>query len=166
MGVVSQTYAGWPAVDDVYKNRNILKPRHPGIMQDKYQKEIEEILKNAGEAVPEEFGRETEKPLEDRPRAARQAAESNRPVPSFSPRGRWPTITPGKVLMTGLVVFIVTALLQIWLLMWVGLALLVLGYLLFFVTPRNISMEKRWRGESSEDVPETPWDRFKRWIKS
>ena len=166
MGVVSQTYAGWPAVDDVYKNRNSLKPRHPGFMQDKYQKEIEEILKNAGEAVPEEFGRETEKPLEDRPRAARQAAESNRSVPSFSPRGRWPTITPGKVLMTGLVVFIVTALLQIWLLMWVGLALLVLGYLLFFVTPKNISMEKRWRGESIEDVPESPWDRFKRWIKS
>ena len=166
MGVVWQTYAGWPAVDDVYKNRNSLKTWHPGFMQDKYQKEIEEILKNSGEAVPEEFGRETGKQLEDRPRAARQAAESNRPVPSFSPRGRWPTITPGKVLMTGLVVFIVTALLQIWLLMWVGLALLVLGYLLFFVTPRNISMEKRWRGESIEDVPETPWDRFKRWIKS
>ena len=166
MGVVWQTYAGWCAVDDVYKNRNSLKSRDPGFMRDKYQKEIEEILKNAGEAVPEELGRETEKPLEDRPRAARQAAESNRPVPSFSPRGRWPTITPGKVLMTGLVVFIVTALLQIWLVMWVGLALLVLGYLLFFVTPRNISMEKRWRGESIEDVPETPWDRFKRWIKS
>jgi len=135
-------------------------------MQDKYQKEIEEILKNAGEIVPEEFGREREKPLEDRPRAVRQAVEADRPGPSLPHRGRWPTITPGKVLMTGLVVFIVTALLQIWLVMWVGLALLVLGYLLFFVTPRNISMEKRWRGESIEDVPETLWDRFKRWIKS
>ena len=157
---------GWPAVDDLYGRRNSLKLLHPGFMQDKYQKEIEEILKNAGEAVPEEFGRETEKPLEDRPRAVRQAAEANRPVPPFSPRVSWPTITPGKVLMTGLAVFIVTALLQIWPLMWAGLALLVLGYLLFFVTPRNISMEKRWRGESIEDVPETPWDRFKRWIKS
>ena len=61
---------------------------------------------------------------------------------------------------------IITALLQIWVLIWVGLALLVLGYLLFFISPRNISIEKRWRGESIEDVPDSPWGRFKRWINS
>ena len=135
-------------------------------MQDKYQQEIEEILKNAGEVAPEGSSRETVKPLEDRPRAVRQAAEASRPALTFSPKGRWPTVTPGKILMTGLLVFIVTALLQIWVLVWVGLAMLVFGYLLFFITPRNISMEKRWRGESIEDVPESLWDRFKRWIKS
>ena len=140
--------------------------RYPSFMQDKYQKEIEEILRNAGEVVPEESGREEENPLEDRRQAVRQADEAIRgPVPS-APRGRWPTITPGKILMIGLVVFIVTALLQIWILIWVGLALLVLGYLLFFITPRNVSIEKRWRGESIEDAPESPWDWFKRWIKS
>ncbi len=158
--------AGMLACRDVTWKKNSLKLRHPAFMQDKYQKEIEEILKNAGETAPEESGRETEKPLEDRPRAVRQAAEANRPAPSFSPKGRWPTITPGKILVTGLVVFLVTALLQIWVLIWVGLALLVFGYLLFFITPRNVSMEKRWRGESIEDAPESPWDRFKRWIKS
>jgi len=134
-------------------------------MQDKYQKEIEEILKNAGDLVPEESSRESKKPLEDRPRAVHQAAEANRPVPSFSPKGRWPSITPGKILMAGLVVIILTALLGVWGLIWVGLGLLVLGYLLFFITPRSISMEKRWRGESIEDAPESPWDRFKDWIK-
>ena len=134
-------------------------------MQDKYQKEIEEILKNAGEILPEESGREKEKPLEDRPRAVRQAEDASRPTPSISTKGRWPTVTPGKILMTGLVVFVITALLQIWVLIWVGLALLVFGYLLFFITPRSISMEKRWRGESIEDVPDSPWDRFKQWIK-
>ena len=135
-------------------------------MQDKYQKEIEEILKNAGEVEPDESGMEIEKPLEDRPRAVFQAAEASRPSEFYTPRGRWPTITPGKVLMTGLVVFIITALLQIWVLIWVGLALLVLGYLLFFISPRNISIEKRWRGESIEDAPDSPWGRFKRWIRS
>ena len=134
-------------------------------MQDKYQKEIEEILKNAGEILPEESGREKEKPLEDRPQAVRQAEAARRPTPYISTKGRWPTVTPGKILMTGLVVFVVTALLQIWVLIWVGLALLVFGYLLFFITPRSISMEKRWRGESIEDVPDSPWDRFKQWIK-
>tara|TARA_B100001013_G_scaffold198131_1_gene119955 strand:+ start:43 stop:450 length:408 start_codon:yes stop_codon:yes gene_type:complete len=135
-------------------------------MQDKYQKEIEEILKNAGEVAPDEPGMEIEKPLEDRPRAVIQAAEASRSSESYTPRGRWPTITPGKVLMTGLVVFIITALIQIWVLIWVGLALLVLGYLLFFISPRNISIEKRWRGESIEDMPDSPWDQFKRWIRS
>ena len=136
-------------------------------MQDKYEKEIEEILKNAGEVAPEQSRSESEKPLEDRPRSARRAAEANKPKVTYSPSsGRWPTITPGKILITGLVVFIVTALLQIWVLIWVGLALLVFGYLLFFITPRNINMEKRWRGESIEETPRSPWDWVKRWIKS
>ena len=135
-------------------------------MQDKYQQEIEEILKNAGEVAPDESGRELEKPLEDRPRAVRQADEASKPQPYQTPKGRWPSITPGKILMTGLVVFIIAALLQIWVLIWVGLALLVLGYLLFFITPRNISIEKRWRGESIEHKPQSVWDSFKRWIKS
>ncbi len=135
-------------------------------MQDKYQKEIEEILKNAGEVAPDESGRELEKPLEDRPRAVRQVDEASKPQPYQTPKGRWPSITPGKILMTGLVVFIITVLLQIWVLIWVGLALLVLGYLLFFITPRNVSIEKRWRGESIEDKPESVWNWFKRWMKS
>lgn len=148
------------------ERQNRLKLWYPAFMQDKYQKEIEEILKNAGEVSPDESGREAEKPLEDRPRAVRRAAEASRPQSYETPRGRWPTITPGKILMTGLVVFIITALLQIWVLIWVGLALLVFGYMLFFIAPRNINMEKRWRGESLEDPQESPWDRFKRWIKS
>ena len=135
-------------------------------MPEKYQKEIEEILKKAGEVAPEETVGETEKPLDDRPRAARQSTPSNKAPVSFTPVKRWPSITPGKILMAGLMVLIVTALLQIWLLIWVGLALLVVGYLLFFVTPKNVSIEKRWRGQSIEDLPESPWDRFKRWIKS
>ena len=135
-------------------------------MNEKYEKGIEEILKNAGEVAPDESGRECEKPLEDRPKAVRQADEASKPQPYQTPRGRWPSITPGKVLLTGLVVFIITALLQIWVLIWVGRALLVLGYLLFFITPRNISIEKRWRGESIEDKPKSVWDWLKRWMKS
>ena len=151
---------------DIGNNRNNAWYRGTTLMSNKYQKEIEEILKNAGEVAPDETAGETEKPLEDRPRAVRQASGSDKTPVSYSPRGGWPSITPGKILLTGLIVFIVTALLQLWVLIWVGLALLVAGYLLFFVTPRNISIEKRWRGESIEDSPESPWDRFKRWIKS
>lgn len=135
-------------------------------MSNKYQKEIEEILKNAGEVAPDEAVGEMERPLDDRPKELRQASRPNKDSVSDPPRRRWPSITPGKILLTGLLVFIVTALLQLWVLIWVGLALLVVGYLLFFVTPRNISMEKRWRGERIEDSPESLWDRLKHWIKS
>lgn len=134
-------------------------------MSDKYQQEIEEILKNAGEVAPDETVGEMERPLEDRPKAERRTFSLNQ-APVDTSKGRWPSITPGKILMTGLFVFIITALLQVWVLIWVGLALLVVGYLLFFVTPRNISVEKRWRGESLEDLAGSPWDRFKLWIKS
>ena len=89
-------------------------------MSDKYQKEIEEILKNAGEVAPEDAVGEMERPLDDRPKALSQASSPNKPPVSYTPRGRWPSITPGKILMTGLFVFIVTALLQIWVLIWVG----------------------------------------------
>ena len=127
---------------------------------------LEEILKNAGENAPDESAGEREKPLEDRPKAVRRADKASKAPVSHTPSGRWPSITPGKILLTGLVVFIITALLQIWVLIWLGLGLLVVGYLLFFITPRNVNLEKRWRGQSIEDPPESPWDRFKRWIKS
>ena len=62
-------------------------------MQDKYQKEIEEILKNAGEVVPDESVRDQEKPLEDRPRAVRRAAKAQKPETTYSPKGRFPRAT-------------------------------------------------------------------------
>ena len=134
-------------------------------MADKYQKEIEEILERAGEVAPDEAVGEMERPAEERPRSVSRSFTPSKASVSTS-RGGFPTITPGKVLMTGLVVFIITALLQIWVLIWVGLALLVVGYLLFFITPRNITVEKRWRGESLEEPAESSWEKFKRWMKS
>ena len=81
-------------------------------MQDKYLEEIEEILKNAGETAPGESRSESEIPLEDRPRSVSRATEAEKPTSSYSPKGRrWPTVTPGKLLLTGLVVFVVTAIL-------------------------------------------------------
>ena len=98
------------------RTEKALVTQYPAFMPDKYQKEIEEILKNAGEAAPDESVREAEKPLEDRPKAVRRASKTNNSKVSYRSSGGWPTITPGKILMTGLIVFIVTALLQIWVL--------------------------------------------------
>ena len=133
-------------------------------MPDRYQDEIEEILKSAGEVAPKDSNQELEIPPEDRralPRAGQRPQS-----PGHRSRSRWPTISPGKILLLGLIVFVVTSLLGLWTLIWVGLGLLVVGYLLFFITPRSISIEKRWRGQSLEDAPSSAWDRIKRWLKS
>ena len=72
-------------------------------------------------------------------------------------------VSPGKLAIIGLVLLVIGA---FWVrpLIWVGLGFLVGAYLLFFVKPRSISHDKRWRGKSVEDEV-TPWDRVKRWLK-
>jgi hypothetical protein len=53
-----------------------------------------------------------------------------------------------------------------WPLIWVGLAVLAGGYMMYFVGPRSINYEKRWRGQPMEEAPNSQWERIKRWIKS
>ena len=48
---------------------------------------------------------------------------------------------------------------------WIGLGMVVVAYLLFFVTPRSMSNEKWWRGKRMDEV-QSPWDRVKNWLKS
>ena len=129
-------------------------------MPERYQDEIEEILREAGESAPDNASRE-------RPRADDQVvvpvrAPDQAPA-APPPRGRrWLRFTPGKLMLAGLVLFVVGAL---WFrpLVWVGLGMVALGYLLFFVSPHSISYEKRWRGQVVEEY-DSPWQRLKRWL--
>jgi hypothetical protein len=129
-------------------------------MPEKYRDEIEEILKKAGEAALRRSPGEPEGCPEDRPRKVRPASPERRSV-----NPRWPSVTPGKMLLAGLILFVVAALLGLGPLIWVGLGLLVVAYLLFFITPRSIYYEKRWRGRSVDDGSPTAWDRFRRWLR-
>tara|TARA_B100000315_G_C14477431_1_gene541289 strand:+ start:513 stop:908 length:396 start_codon:yes stop_codon:yes gene_type:complete len=130
-------------------------------MPEKYRDEIEEILKRAGEAAPRSSPREPEEHPEDRPREVRRA-----PAPRPGLNRRWPSVTPGKMLLAGLILFVVAALLGLGPLIWVGLGMLVVAYLLFFITPRSISVEKRWRGRPVDEVSSSSaWDRFRRWLQ-
>ena len=134
-------------------------------MSDKYQKEIEEILRNSAETALDESGRRHEKPLEDLPKSQQRQLEQT-PASDYTPSGRWPTIKPGKVLLAGLAIFIIAALLKAWVFAWFGLALLLVGYLLFFVSPRSVSIEERWRGQPLKPGADSSWERFKRWMRS
>jgi hypothetical protein len=127
-------------------------------MPEKYKEEIEEILRRTDEMAPAPTAREAEK---------RPVELAQHPHPTHRPsRGsvrRWPALSPGKILLAGLVLLLVGA---FWkgVLIWVGLVLLVLAYLLFFVTPRSISYEKRWRGRAVEDQTSV-WRRLKGWFQ-
>ena len=132
-------------------------------MPEKYQDEIEEILRRAGEAPPSEPTQQVERPKS----IARGSnpVRASREAPETRPNYRWPLprVSPGKVMLTGAIVLITG--IWFWPLIWVGLALLAVSYLLFFVTPRSISSEKFWRGRPVGDV-QSPWDRLKNWLKS
>jgi|TARA_B100002003_G_C13935051_1_gene454079 Flp pilus assembly protein TadB len=133
-------------------------------MPEKYRDEIEEILKRAGEVAPPRSAQgAVEKHPEDQPREVRPAPKA--PSAWRGANRRWPSVTPGKMLLAGLILFVVAALLGLGPLIWVGLILLVVAYLRFFVSPRSISVEKRWRGRTVDEVSATPWDRLKRWLK-
>ncbi len=131
-------------------------------MTEKYKDEIEEILRKAGEVAPSKPSRDTERPPEDR---GRDSTVSRRtPVPSRRSTPSRPSITPGKLMLAG-VISLLIGVISFWPLIWMGLALLVGAYLMYFVSPRSINVEKRWRGRPVEDRPASYWDQLKRWLR-
>lgn len=135
-------------------------------MPERYQDEIEEILRRSGEPVPVKIPRERQQPTEDRPETYR----SVRDVKQSSGRQgrRWPSVSPGKVMLGGLVIFLIGAITPFNPLLWVGLAILVAAYLFFFMKPGSTPLEKRWRGRSLEDDGDgdgSNVDKVKKWLR-
>ena len=131
-------------------------------MPEKYQDEIEEILRRVDDVAPSDSPKEVERPLDDRSTLLKNSPLA--PSPGHGKRGRWPSITPGKIMLAGLIVFLVGVVIFSPLI-WVGLGMLVVAYLLFFVSPKSISYEKRWRGRIVEER-RTTWQRVKQWLRS
>ena len=127
---------------------------------EKYQEEIEEILRGLGEKTRTGASRSSEKPADDAPIVPHQA---HSPEPTSKQSIFWHMLSPSKLAVIGLVLLLIGA---FWVrpMIWVGLGFLVGAYLLFFVKPRSIPMEKRWRGQAI-DQEETSWERVRRWLK-
>ena len=119
-------------------------------MGKRYEREIEDILKQAGEAAPRRNSvnlpalvwRSAVRPLRDRSVA----------------------FSPGRLMLAG-VVFLLATLLFHTFLPWTvaplavaGVVLFVVGYGMFFVKPRS-RHEKRWRGKVIEDDDPPIWSR-------
>ena len=130
-------------------------------MSERYQREIEEILEQANEALPR-------KGPERRPQRGMFAA-----IGSFFggvPGGKKWAITPGRLMLLA-VALILAALIAramtpgiVAPLLWIGFFLFIVAYGLFFIRPWS-KYEKRWRGRVVEDYDDSWWERIKRRLK-
>lgn len=138
-------------------------------MPEKYQDEIEEILRGIEEKEPPMPVRRPQPIIDDLPRAASEDS----PLYPDQPRGRrsansrWKYVTPGRVALVGFIFLVLGLALNSvgfgWL-VWLGLVSLAGAYLLFFVRPRPVNKGKGWRGRSIETQGPSHWQRFKRWM--
>ncbi len=144
-------------------------------MSNRYQKEIEEILKNAGESAPKPAPKEPkdpgERPTERRPRRRPslprvQKGDVRRAAISYKP-----------VILAGIIVLLINIFVGGLPLFFTGAGLLVAGYVIYYRTPRSRSggrsnsssgggneggPPKMWRGRpiSPDDDPHFTGDRW------
>jgi hypothetical protein len=128
-------------------------------MSNRYQREIEEILEQVNEDAPTG--------AQPKGRAGQVQRATRRPRSGANPSAAF---TSGRLMLAG-VALIVSSLLFIGLLpslagpaVWLGIFLLITGYVVYFAKPRR-TVERRWRGEIIEDEPEPNGiERFWRWL--
>ncbi len=119
-------------------------------MARRYEREIEDILRQAGEVGPGPV------------RRRRGFLGSLRAYAASALGGKTWAITPGRVMLAAgallLVGLLMPAFVQgsVWApLAWGGLILFIVGYAMFFIRPRKA--DKRWRGRPIDDSPDKRW---------
>ena len=130
-------------------------------MPEQYQDEIEEILKQAGESP--------RPPVERQPRAGILQLLRQYFRQSMSGKG-W-SISPGRVMLVAVSLLLAALVLSRFVpggagpLALAGLLLFIVGYGMFFVSPRK-GLEKKWRGQSVEEPSQNAliawWERLRR----
>ncbi len=141
------------------------------VMPDKYQDEIEEILKGIEETapLPQSRGRRQSIPDDQPSLRLEPEAEPARATPSSR---RWRTFSPGRVALAGIALLLCGLMLP-WFglslfspLIWVGLLALAAAYLLFFIRPRGgANQGQYWRGRPVESDSPSLLARAAKWFK-
>ena len=132
-------------------------------MPERYKREIEEILRQAGEVSSGGRGQ--------RPRGGIPRVLWRQLIDSLGGKG-W-SITPGRVMLAAVCLLLSAAIVRafapgfVGLLFWAGLILFIVGYAMFFMRPKSMpkSIEKRWRGRPVEDREESWWQRLRRKVR-
>ena len=125
-------------------------------MSNRYQREIEEILQQAGELGTGKG-----------PRGGRRGLFGLlRSYLAQTIGGRNWSVTPGRVMLVA-VALLLSALIMtsavprmVGPLAWAGLLLFIVGYAMFFIKPRKV--DKMWRGQPIDDRGKRWWERFRR----
>ena len=126
-------------------------------MADRYQREIEEILRKAGDVAP---------PVAPSPRKAglRRLIWTNI---KQSLAGKPLSFTPGRAMLAAVLLLLAALVLNsvgvgpVALVALAGLILFIVAYGMFFIRPPK--PQKRWRGQVIEEEKNGgPWDRFRR----
>ena len=129
-------------------------------MPQKYQREIEEILQQAGDmglSEPPKRG-----PKQGFGRLAWEYFKQSIGGSAFS-------VTPGRVMLGAVLILLAALVLNlatpgfgiVGILAWLGFILFIVGYALFFIKPRPV--QKRWRGDVIEyQGGESLWDKLRR----
>ena len=130
-------------------------------MSERYQREIEEILREVGDSTPT---KEPEKPHRKSPLSA--FGGIGRGVAGLIYRSSSRLLLIGAVLLV--VAVLVSAISPGFLapFVWLGLILFIMVYALFFARPGS-SPEKRWRGRTIDPLPreDRARSRFQRWFR-
>ena len=131
-------------------------------MSERYKKEIEDILNQAGDIAP---GPRSKPGLPRMLWAQAVRSVSGKP---------W-SISPGRVMIAAIALLVAGVLLRPAIpgatgaMLWAALLLFILGYALFFVRPSKMGAskpgEKRWRGQPIEYDQNSWWDKLRRRVK-
>ena len=130
-------------------------------MPDKYQEEIEEILKGLGDSQ-ESTPTDTLDILNDYSDPTDNLeynASDDIPVKTKKPR-----ITKTKIVLLAMAALLIGGF-WFWPLIWIGLILFGIAYIMFFIKPRPKVYVKYWRDKPLEEVRESRWEKLTRWFK-
>lgn len=128
-------------------------------MSERYKKEIEEILRQAGDLAPSGQRKASQRSLWRL--VWRYIAQSL--------GGKAWSISPGRVMLVAICLLLLALAFGMTLpgiggpLALAGLLLFIVGYALFFVRPPKF--EKRWRGQPLDDRKGSWWERLRRRLK-
>lgn len=127
-------------------------------MSEKYKREIEEILRQAGE-----------RPAGRSKRTSRRSLLRSMWAPLDSPGGKKWRISPGRIALTAITVLLAAIVLRYLVpiaatpLFWLALLLFIVAYAFFLARPQ--AYERRWRGHVMSSNKVSFGDRVRKWLK-
>ena len=132
-----------------------------GSVPDRYQDEIEEILKG--------FSDNQESLPTDTLSSSNDSSDSNdywvnNATDDIRAKTPTPRITKTKIVLLAMAALLIGGF-WFWPLIWIGLVLFGIAYLMFFLKPRQTHHLKYWRDKPLEEVPSSRWEKLTEWFR-